>query len=618
MASPGRVSITMSAAHGQVVNAWLQANKGPQQMLDLLRQINQQSGQAGAKGQQAFGGMAKQAQTFAKAMFGVGTAFQAAHTAIAAIRAEFDAIQKVRRTAADKQVEFGRALVSLGQTIPETTAIRDISTTELRERILKNLYGRTPSEMADLVQTAVSQDVGSTLSERAAVAFTGAKHFPAMSMEELNTVTSAVLGARRRFTPEVVTPEKGFGLFSSIKSVAFTKEPAAVAELMKAINRQAGLLRLRERFGDDPEKMQRLLNELVTETIAVTNVGELGQDPTTVTTNTLKQLGQLQEELRGAVQTGDVTPERAAAAQAALDSGSVVRMKQFAGDDPIISQKMLGAFVTMFGRELSEEVRRQINEDIRAGRDPAKRLRRGARTREKTLLPVLEGFAPSDVETGLTRAREGIAGELKTGADAVVQMVAQLQRMQENPANLPFFMNIAQRDAQARLEVGNITRAVLGQIQKQLEQATTAGDSLVVTKLRAIIEGMQSEEQTPVEAMHRMRAIVADMALRRADRDIRAQERNVNPLTVDVNRQPTLRENAARDVEVLTELLRSIDAILQRLVAAQQPGAAQPAPAPVNVPAEAVPASSGGIQAIPGQRVIGLGPGIDRIINFLE
>lgn len=109
MATKG-VHVLMSAAHAQVVQAWLQANKGPQEMLRLLQQIGATSQSAGRKGGRSFNSMTREAGRFAGSLIGIGSAFQAAHTAISVIRGEFEKLKQVQRDAADQTISTGEEL----------------------------------------------------------------------------------------------------------------------------------------------------------------------------------------------------------------------------------------------------------------------------------------------------------------------------------------------------------------------------------------------------------------------------------------------------------------------------------------------------------------------------
>lgn len=105
----------MSAANAQIVQAWLQTNKGPQEYLRLIKQIGSASKQSSGQAASGFMGMTRTALRFATSVFGIGSAFQAATTAMRVVRAEIEQIRRVRATAADASVESGRQLAIIRQ-----------------------------------------------------------------------------------------------------------------------------------------------------------------------------------------------------------------------------------------------------------------------------------------------------------------------------------------------------------------------------------------------------------------------------------------------------------------------------------------------------------------------
>lgn len=612
------VHVLMSAAEGDVVRAWLRANKGPQEMLRLLREIGTVSTQAGGRANSQFGTMIKGARQFAGAMLGVGTAFQAAHTAIGAIRAEIEFIRRSRQEAGGTQVTFGRAFARLVKTIPESDAVRDISDQELQNRILRNLSGRTGADIAQLIETAVSKDVGSTLSERADIAFTGARKFPEQELDELKAGISAVLQLRRTFGPENVPVDQAFGFLSSLKSTAVAQDPVQIAKIIEAIDKQAQLLQIRERFAGQPDVVQSRLRELTAETLAFIQVGELGDDVASAVTNTQKQLGQLVERLAVLSAAGDE------AADAALQSSSITQIKRFFRENRKEGQRLLGALQLMFGLDLDDELQRQVRSDFLAGKDPSSRVQRRARTREKTLVPVLQGTAPArdsagqPIVTALDRTRTEISAELKVGNDAVKQLTTQNERLLQNPAMIPFFQDMAVRDAVERARIADQTRGALGQLSDQIEKfGPTFDGGAMETFARQSLLALQTDRVVPTHVLEQARA---DAEARR--RSIvfgrSRQQQRVRRFAPPQFGEPVLSPGEQGRVDALDEFIRKMDELIQSQQLLKQsidnasPAGGTPVIPPVDVPTATPP------QAIPGVRFRTGLSGADRFLGLFE
>lgn len=214
---PKGVHILMSAAEGQVVQAWLRANKGPQQYLQTMKEITGQSQRAGSAGAGSFNRMTQQAGRFAASLFGIGSAFQAASTAIGAIRREFEQLKQVRQSAAEVTVEVGEAVNRIRGLLPPGA---DISADEIGQRVSTMDTPVGQRERFQVVETAITAGIeASTAGQRAfdfgqkTIELLG-KFIPG-NAEALSEFARAAVAVERRF-PDRSPEEIILGLFQGL------------------------------------------------------------------------------------------------------------------------------------------------------------------------------------------------------------------------------------------------------------------------------------------------------------------------------------------------------------------------------------------------------------------
>ena len=103
----------MSAANAQIVQAWLQANKGPQQMLGLLKQIGMQGQQAGQRTASGMNQIGRSVGRAVASFIGVGTAIQGIGTAAAIVRREWEQLKQVQERSLEVGLPAARELANL-------------------------------------------------------------------------------------------------------------------------------------------------------------------------------------------------------------------------------------------------------------------------------------------------------------------------------------------------------------------------------------------------------------------------------------------------------------------------------------------------------------------------
>jgi len=240
-----QVHVAMSAGNAQIVQAWLQANKGPQQMLNLLNQI-------GAKGQQSgqkvAGGMDRISMSVGRAIssfVGIGSALQGIQTAATLIREEWE----ILREAARAQVERAGPIAKM---LDAFTPTKEFGREELKSAItdIALSMGVSVPVLANAlgpIFAALPEDVlGPKAVEATLRAFPSQRIEP--DSESISLLTKSIIGFQRAF-PDVSVDEAAAFQKKFFQS-AFVDTAKAFAETISpALN---DLATLTEK-GDRPE-----------------------------------------------------------------------------------------------------------------------------------------------------------------------------------------------------------------------------------------------------------------------------------------------------------------------------------------------------------------------------
>lgn len=213
------VHITMTAAEAQIVQAWLNANRGPKEYLRTLENISGKTGQANRATQGMMGAAVTGFRQLAASLIGISGPITAIVAAANILRREAEAMRKFQRESAEYQIPVGRMVEQMRLNQP---AGSDITPEEIWQMITeKRLGGITDEEAMRTVLNALQKSESpERYREFSGMLIELIDRYQDLSQEDLQALAQAAVVVKRYEPGKDVTGEMLGAELMSALSVA--------------------------------------------------------------------------------------------------------------------------------------------------------------------------------------------------------------------------------------------------------------------------------------------------------------------------------------------------------------------------------------------------------------
>ena len=407
------VHIQMTAAEASIVQAWMNANRGPQQMLNLMQRIGSQTRSNNASFSSMVAAQTAGLMRAGAVFIGIGSAVQTIYSFARLLKNELNVIAQRRESLRERQVPFQQSVERMELMMP---ADSDMSARDIERAIMTDTSGVNKDELVSTVISSISSDIGTKVSERVRNALDVSEIFRSFDSEGRAAAVEAVANLRAAYGG---TAKEQIGFITSAVTASRATDLKMFADQIIG-----GII--------DAQKFD-LSQQQAAEMMLAVQTAANDPEGATTRTNVIKLLRQLQEvgqqlgiegnpyEIMMQIRQG--TDEKSAAAR----------------------QHLLGAFMNQAQQEAmqaGEEFDPMLVEQyLKAVGSKKDKIRAALRNRERTFASVAGMLQPTPEDTNIEeldlrdprRLQEAVGEEVRFGTDAEAYVDQLLQERRANP-----------------------------------------------------------------------------------------------------------------------------------------------------------------------------------------